>query len=64
MSLKKIGKISHSVPEISLSWPNFSKVVGKLTDKQTYMKFRIFYNGVPPKEIRKISHTEIDISLY
>ena len=48
----------------------FGKEVSKQTDWQTYMKFRIIWNKcknipwIPPKNFRKISHTEPEISLY
>ena len=70
MPPKKFRKISHTELEISLYLFNFSKKVSQLTDWQTYMKFRIIWNkctnipGMPPKNFRKISHTELEISLY
>ena len=70
MSPKNFRKIYHSGVDISLYLYNFSKVVSQLTDWQTYMKFRIIWNKctnipwMPPKNFRKISHTELDISPY
>ena len=70
MSPENFRKISLPELEISLYFHNFSKEVSKLTDWQTYMKFRIIWNkcknipGIPPKNFRKISHTELEISLY
>ena len=67
---KKIRKIYHPELEISLYLSNFSKEVSQLTDWQTYKKFRIIWNkctnipGMPPKNFRKISHPELEISLY
>jgi len=49
---------------------NFSKEVSQITDWQTYKNFRIIWYkctnipGMPPKNFRKISHTELEISLY
>ena len=60
--------ISSRTGDIPLS--NFGKEVSKLTDWQAYMKFRIIWNkciniaGMPPKNFRKISHPELEISLY
>ena len=48
----------------------FDKDVSKQTDWQTYMKFRIICSygtnipGISPEKIRKISHPELEISLY
>ena len=62
-------KISHTEVEISLYLSNFSKKVSQLTDWQIYRKFRIIWNyciniqGISPTNFRKISHTELDISL-
>ena len=67
--MKSFRKISHLDLQISLYWPNFSKEVSSLTDKQTYTKFSIILNkcaniiGMPPKTTQKISHSELDISL-
>ena len=49
---------------------DFSKGVSQITDRQTYKNFRIIWYkctnipGMPPKNFRKISHTELEISLY
>ena len=66
--LKKFQKdISSRSRDIPLS--NFGEEVCKQTDWQTYMKFRIIWNmctnipGMPRKNFRKISHTELEISL-
>ena len=67
---KNFRKISHTELEISLYLSNFSKIVSQLTDWQTYKKFIIIWKkctnilGMPPKNFRKISHTELEISLY
>ena len=66
---KKFQKdISSRTGDMPLS--NFGKKVSKQTDWQTYMKFRIICSmctnipGISPKKIRKISHPELEISLY
>ena len=70
MPPKNFRKISHTELEISLYLSNFSKKVSQLTDWQTYKKFTTIWNkctnipGMPPKNFRKISHTEREISLY
>ena len=70
MSPKKIRKISYQELEISQYLCNFSKKVSQITDWQTYKKFRIIWNkctnilGMPPKNFRKISDPELEISLY
>ena len=70
MSPTNFRKISYQEQEISLYLYNFSKEVSQLTDWQTNKKFRIIWNkctnipGMPPKNFRKISHTELEISLY
>ena len=70
MSPENFRKISLPELEISLYLYNFSKEVSQLTDWQTYMKFRIIWNkctnipGMRPKNFRKISHSELEISLY
>ena len=49
---------------------NFSKEVSQITDWQTHKNFRIIWYkctnipGMPPKNFRKISHPEVEISLY
>ena len=71
--LRKVSKkfqkdISFRTGDIPLSY--FSKEVSKQTDWQTYMKFRIICSkctnipGISPEKIRKISHPELEISLY
>ena len=66
----KIRKISHPEQEIFLYLSNFSKKVSQLTYWQTYKKFVTIWNkctnipGMPPKNFRKISHPELEISLY
>ena len=70
MSPKNFRKISHPELKISLNLSNFSKEVSQLTYWQTYKKFRIIWNkctnipGMPPKNFRKISDPELEISLY
>ena len=70
MSPEDFRKTSLPEVEILLYLCNFSKEVSKLTDRQTYKKFRIIWKkctnipGMPPKNFRKISHTEQEISLY
>ena len=70
MSPENFRKMSLPGLEISLYLYNFSKEVSLLTDWQTYNKFRIIYNkcssipGMPSKSFRKISHPEVEISLY
>ena len=69
MAPKNFRKISHTELEISLYLSNFSKKVSQLTDWQTYKKFRIIWKwcnnipGMSPKNFRKISHPELEISL-
>ena len=69
MSPENFRKISLPEVEILLYLYNFSKEVSQLTDSQTYKKFRIIWNwcrniqGMPPKNFRKISHPELEISL-
>ena len=49
---------------------NFSKEESQLTDLQTCKKYRIIWNlftnipGMSSKNFRKISHSELEISLY
>ena len=63
-------KISLPEVEILLYLCNFSKEVSQLTDWQTYKKFRTILNWpantpeISPKNFRKISHLELEISLY
>ena len=70
MPPKNFRNVSHPELEISPYWLNFSKKVSKQTDWQNYKKFRIIwykcknFPGMPPKNFRKISHTELEISLY
>ena len=70
MSPENFRNTSLPEEEILLYLCNFSKEVSKLTDGQTYKKFRIIWKkctnipGMPPKNFRKISHTEQEISLY
>ena len=70
MSLKNFRKISHTELEISLYLSNFSKKVSQLTDWQTYKKFRTIRKSctniprMSPKNFRKISHPEHEISLH
>ena len=70
MSPENFRKISLPEVEILLYLCNFSKEVSKLTDRQTYKKFRIIWNkctnipGMPPKKFRKIAHSGPEISLY
>ena len=70
MSPKNFRKISYPDLEISQYLCNFSKKVSQITDWQTYKKFRIIWNkctnilGMPPKNFRKISDPELEISLY
>ena len=70
MSPKIFRKVTHPELEISLYLSNFSKEVRQLTDWQTYKEFRIIWNlcrkipGMSPKDFRKISHPELEISLY
>ena len=67
---KNFRKIPHPELEISQYLCNFSKKVSQITDWQTYKKFRIIWNkctnilGMPPKNFRKISDPELEISLY
>ena len=67
---KNFRNISLPEVEILLYLCNFSKEVSKLTDGQTYKKFRIIWKkctnipGVPPKKFRKIPLPERDISLH
>ena len=69
MSPKNFRKISYPDLEISQHLCNFSKKVSQTTDWQTYKKFRIVWNkctnipGMSPKNFRKISHPELEISL-
>ena len=70
MSPKIFRKIPHPELKISQYLCNFSKKVSQITDRQTYKKFRIIWNkctnilGMPPKNFRKISDPELEISLY
>ena len=70
MSPEKLRKMFLPELEISLHLYNLSKEVSQLTDRQTYMNFRIIWNkcknipGMPPKKFRKISPTELEVSLY
>ena len=67
---KKFRNINNSELEISLYISNFVRDVTQLTDCQTYQKFRINRNrhaNIPemsPNNFRKISHPEVEISLY
>ena len=70
MSPKDSRKICHPELEIFLYLSNFSKEVSQLTDWQTKNKFRTIWNqctnipGMSPKNFRKISSPELEISLY
>ena len=70
MSPKSFKNISHPELEISLYLSNLSKELSQLTDWQTYKKFKIIWNwctnipGMSPKSFRKLSHSELEISLY
>ena len=70
MSPKNFRKTSDPELEISLYFSYFSKEVSQPTDSHTYKKFRIIWNyctkisGMSPKNFRKISHQELEISLY
>ena len=70
MSPKIFRKIPHPELEISQYLCNFSKKVSQIMDWQTYKNFRIIWNkctniaGMPPKNFRKISYPELEISLY
>ena len=70
MSPKFFRKIPHPKLEISRYLCYFSKKMSQITYWWTYKKFRIIWNkctnipGMPPKHFRKISHTELEISLY
>ena len=70
MPPKNFRKISHTELEISLYLSNFSKKVSQLTDWQTYKKFKIIWikgkniPGMSPKNFRKISCPELEISQY
>merc|ERR1712112_589471 len=70
MSPKIFRKIHHPELKISQYLRNFSKKVSQITDRQTYKKFGIIWNkctnilGMPPKNFRKISDPELEISLY
>ena len=63
-------RISYPEFEISVYLCNFSNEVSQITHLQTYKDFRIIWYkcknipGMPPKNFRKISHTELEISLY
>ena len=69
MCLRNFRKISHPELEIFHYLYNFSSKVSQLTDRQTYKKFRIIWKqctnipGMSPKNFRKISHPELEISL-
>ena len=70
MSPRNFRKIYHPELDLSLHVYNFSKEVSQLTYWQTYKKFRIIWNWpaiipeMSSKNFRKISHPELDISLY
>ena len=70
MPPKSFRNISHPEPEISLYLSNCSKEVSQLTDWQKDKNFRIIWNwpaNIPEmskKNFRKISHPELEISLY
>ena len=70
MSPKNVRTISHPEQEISLLLSNFSKDVIQLTDWQIYKEFVTIgkwcknIQGLSPKIFRKVSHTELEISLY
>ena len=70
MSPENFRKIFLPELEISLYLYIFSKEVSQLTDWQTYMNVGIIQNkctnipGMPPKKFRKISHPELELSLY
>ena len=70
MSPRNFRKIYHPEVELSLYLCNFSKEISQLTDWQPYKKFENIWNccrninWISPKYFRKISHPEMDISLY
>ena len=71
MSSKDFRKISHQELEKSLYLSNFSKEISKLTDWQTYKKFRIIWNlcinipGMSTKKFQKdISTRTKDIKQF
>ena len=70
MSSKDSRMIFHQELVITLYFSNISKEVSQLTDWKTYKKFRFIWNqctniiGMSPKNFTKISHTELEISLY
>ena len=70
MPPKILRKISYPEQEMFLYWPNFSKDVSQLTNWHTYKKFGIiwkYFTNIPEmsmKNFRKISHSELEISLY
>ena len=67
-SLKLVGEYGGF--EGSRSTRALASSVLQITDWQTYKKFRIIWNkctnilGMPPKNFRKISDPELEISLY
>ena len=69
-SPKNVSKKCHQELELSLHLYNFSQKVSQLTHWQTYKRFRIIWNkctkitGMPPKNLREIYPTELEISLY
>ena len=70
MPPKNFRNISLPEVKILLYLCSFSKEVSKLTDGQTYKKFRIIWNWhaniseMSPRNFRKISHPELELSLY
>ena len=70
MSPKNFGMTSYPEQEISPYWPIFSKFVSQIMDWQTYKKFVKIQkkctniSGMCPKNFRKITHQEQEISLY
>ena len=70
MSHENFRNISHIEQKISIYWPNFSKYVSQLKDWQTYKKFVGIWkkctniSGMSPKNLRKISHQEQEISVF
>ena len=70
MSPENFRKISLPELEISLYLYNFSKKESQITDWQTYKKIRTIGNkctnipGMSPRNFRKISYPELEISQY
>ena len=70
MSPQNFKKIYHQELEIFLYMSNFHTEVSQLKDWETYKKFKIIWikckniQGISPKNFRKMSHPELDISLH